>query len=322
LSVKPFKRLSCLIAVDKVFILLKNSPNMAKYSIKDLENFTGIKAHTIRIWEKRYSYVVPERTGTNIRFYSDADLRKLLNVSILNRNGIKISKIIKLSDKVISELVLELSQSKGDIEIQIEALVIAMIDLDESKFEKIFNTAVINYGFEETILKLIYPFFSRVGILWQIGSINPAQEHFISNLIRQKLIVAVDGISTSMNGNSKVFLLFLPEGEHHELGLIFYQYLIKKYKQIVYYLGETVPFYGLVEISKAKKFDFLVTSLNTSGSIEEIQKYIHTLSENFLKSTIYITGLFTSKINFSLPPNIILVEDVFKLKTELEKLTK
>lgn len=109
---------------------------MAKYSIKDLENFTGIKAHTIRIWEKRYKFVLPERTETNIRYYSDADLRKLLNVSILNRNGIKISKIIKFSDKVISDLVLELSQSKGDIELQIEAFVITMIELDESKFEK------------------------------------------------------------------------------------------------------------------------------------------------------------------------------------------
>ncbi|MGB4819591.1 MAG: hypothetical protein WBP33_10800, partial [Saprospiraceae bacterium] len=171
-------------------------------------------------------------------------------------------------------------------------------------------------------LKLMYPFFERIGILWQIGSINPAQEHFISNLLRQKLIVAVDGITSSMNGNSKTFLLFLPEGEHHELGLLFYQYLIKKHRHIVYYLGETVPYSGLIEISNTKKFDFLVTSLNTSGSVEEIQSYVHALAENFEKSTIYITGLLTVKMNFSLPPNIILLEDVFKLKTELEKISK
>lgn len=168
----------------------------------------------------------------------------------------------------------------------------------------------------------MYPFFERIGILWQIGSINPAQEHFISNLLRQKLIVAIDGITSTMNGNSKAFLLFLPEGEHHELGLLFYQYLIKKHKHFVYYLGETVPLSGLIEISKTKKFDFLVTSLNTSGSIDDIQNYIYTLAENFKKATIYITGLFIAKMNFSLPSNIILLEDVFKLKTELEKISQ
>jgi DNA-binding transcriptional MerR regulator len=294
---------------------------MAQYSIKDLENFTGIKAHTIRIWEKRYKIIEPNRTNTNIRYYSDEDLRKLLNISILNRNGIKISKIVNFSTQTIGEKVFSFSQTKGDVNSQIEALVIAMIDLDESKFEKVFNTAVINYGFEETILNLMYPFFGRIGTLWQIGSINPAQEHFISNLLRQKLIVAVDGISYAMNGNSKSFLLFLPEGEYHELGLIFYQYLIKKHKHNVYYLGETVPFSGLIEISKTKKFDYLVTSMSTGIPSSEMQNYITALSLNFKKATIFIAGLVADNIDFNLPPNIILIKDVFKLKTELDKIS-
>jgi DNA-binding transcriptional MerR regulator len=294
---------------------------MANYSIKDLENFTGIKAHTIRIWEKRYNIIEPKRTYTNIRYYSDEDLRKLLNISILNRNGVKISKIMNFSDQSINEKVLNLSQTNGDIESQIEALVIAMIDMDESKFEKIFNTAVINYGFEEAILKLMYPFFEKIGILWQTGSINPAQEHFISNLLRQKLIVAVDGISHSMNGNSKSFLLFLPEGEHHELGLIFYHYIIRKYKHNVYYLGETVPLPGLIEISKTKKIDYLLTSIHTSITRDEIQDYLTSLSDNFKKATIFILGLFTKNIDFSIPLNIILIEDIYSLKTELDKIS-
>jgi len=298
------------------------SRDMAQYSIKDLENFTGIKAHTIRVWEKRYSIVEPQRTSTNIRFYSDDNLRRLLNVSILNRNGIKISRIIKLSNEEVYEKVLNFSFSKGDIEGHIESLVVAMIDLDESKFEKVFNTAVINYGFEETVLKLMYPFFERIGVLWQIGSINPAQEHFISNLLRQKLIVAVDGVSNAMNGNSKSFLLFLPEGEHHELGLLFYHYIIRKYKHNVYYLGETVPMSALIEISNTKNFDYLLTSLFTTPGHDQLEEYIHHLSENFKKSTILISGLIANDPEITLPPNVTLIKDVYMLKEELGKIPK
>ncbi len=293
---------------------------MAHYSIKDLENFTGIKAHTIRIWEKRYNIVEPKRTSTNIRYYSDKDLRRLLNISILNRNGVKISKIINFSDQSINEKILNLAQSNSDIESQIEALVIAMIDLDESKFEKIFNTAVINLGFEEAILRLMYPFFKRIGLLWQIGSINPAQEHFVSNILRQKLLVALDGVSQTMNGNSRSFLLFLPEGEHHELGLIFYHYIIRKYRHHVYYLGETVPIEALIEISKTKKIDYLLTQLTTSISQVEIEKYLTLLAKNFKKATIFISGILTSDFEFQLPSNIIILKDIYKLKTELEKI--
>ena len=296
--------------------------DMAQYSIKDLENFTGIKAHTIRMWEKRYSIVAPQRTFTNIRYYNDDDLRKLLNISILNRNGIKISKIMNFTDEVICEKVLNFSFSKGDVEGQIESLVVAMIDLDESKFEKVFNTAVINYGFEETVLKLMYPFFERIGVLWQIGSVNPAQEHFISNLLRQKLIVAVDGVSNTMNGSSKSFLIFLPEGEHHELGLLFYHYIIRKYKHTVYYLGETVPMSALIEISKSRNFDYLLTSIFTSLGHDQLEGYINQLSENFKKSTLLISGLAANEHELNLPSNVILLKDVYKLKEELERIKK
>ena len=173
---------------------LRSIELMANYSIRDLENFTGIKAHTLRIWEKRYNIVKPKRTCTNIRYYDDEDLKKLLNISILNRNGIKISNIVEMSDQAISEKVMSFASTKTDTDTQVESLVVAMIDLDERKFEKIFTTAVLRLGFEETVLRILYPFFERIGILWQIGTISPAQEHFISNLIRQKLIVAREGL--------------------------------------------------------------------------------------------------------------------------------
>ena len=153
---------------------------MSTYSIKDLEQISGIKAHTIRIWEKRYNIVSPLRTNTNIRFYTDGDLKRLLNVSILNRNGFKISNIVRLSKEEILRSVMETSISYMNFESQIENLVIAMIDMDEIKFEKTLSNSILKLGFEETVSNIIFPFLEKTGILWQIGTINPAQEHFIS----------------------------------------------------------------------------------------------------------------------------------------------
>jgi len=294
---------------------------MAQYSIKDLENFTGVKAHTIRIWEKRFNLVEPKRTCTNIRFYDDDDLKKLLNVSILNRHGFKISNIVNFSDDTINEKILDLAQTQNDAESQVESLVVAMIDMDEAKFEKVFNTAVINLGFEEAILQIMYPFFEKIGVLWQIGTINHAQEHFISNLLRQKLIVAIDGIADNLNGHTKSFLLFLPEGEFHELGLIFYHYLIKKNQHKVYYLGETVPFDGLLEISKQKNIDYLVTSMVTAISDDEAQIYLENLSDKFKKSKIYLTGLQVKNFTFKLPSNTIPIDNVTQFKEELSNIS-
>lgn len=292
---------------------------MAQYSIKDLENFTGVKAHTIRIWEKRYNLVEPKRTCTNIRFYDDEDLKKLLNVSILNRHGLKISNIVNFSDEILNEKILNLAQTQNDVDSQIESLVVAMIDLDEAKFEKVFNTAVINLGFEEAILKIMYPFFEKIGVLWQIGTINPAQEHFISNLLRQKLIIAIDGIVDTVNGDSKSYVLFLPEGEFHELGLIYYHYLLRKNHYKVYYLGETVPFDGLVEISKMKKIDYLLTSFVTAIPEEEALNYLNKLSTQFENATIYITGQQAKNFSFDLPKNVKRLENAQEFKNELAK---
>ena len=293
---------------------------MANYTIKDLENFTGIKAHTIRIWEKRYNVVEPKRTDTNIRYYDDEDLKKLLNVSILNRQGYKISSIANLSNQMICEKVLNLAHTSNDVENQIESLVLAMIDLDEQKFDKVFNTAVLNMGFEETILRLVYPFFRKIGLLWLIGTINPAQEHFISNLIRQKLIVAIEGVIEQPAANSKNFLLFLPEGEYHELGLLFYYYILKKHNHKVFYLGESVPFDAISETSKLKRFDAVLTSIVTSRTRDEVTEYLNRLSAQFKGINVYISGQLHELNNLSIPKNIYLIENASEFKNELNRI--
>lgn len=280
------------------------SEPMMRYSIKDLEQLTGIKAHTIRIWEKRYQLIAPERTSTNIRFYSDNDLKRLLNVSLLNRNGLKISNIVMMDNNEMNERIVEISESSHDYNNQIEQLIVSMIDLDEQRFERVLSTSIIKIGFDDTVVKVLYPFFEKIGILWQIGTIYPAQEHFVSNLIRQKLIIAIDGKSGIYKPDAKCFLMYLPANEWHELGLLFFSYLIRKNGLKVIYLGQSVPFEDLQEVCKKQPVDYLFTSITTPLTLKKYSEYLHQLSSSFPDKTTFITGYQTHEFTIDLPENV------------------
>jgi len=280
---------------------------MASYSIKELENLSGIKAHTIRIWEKRYGIIKPARTETNIRYYCDSDLKRLLNIAILNRHGMRISDISKLSDEEMSEKVIGVSSDSSDAESNIENLIIAMVEMDEYKFDRIFSRFIMHEGFEKAVIKVIFPFFEKIGLLWQTGSINPAHEHFVSNLFRQKLMVAIDNIIVPESRDNKNFILFLREGEYHELALLFYSYLIKKSGKVVYYLGNSVPFQDIKETAKMVEPDFLFTSLTSSLGKEEVTNYINKLSQDFPFQKIFITGLQIKDHVDEVPSNVVKV---------------
>ncbi len=290
---------------------------MANYSIKDLERLTGIKAHTIRIWEKRYNLIEPERTSTNIRAYSDAELKKLLNISILNKNGLKISKIAHLTSDELAENINKLTETSTDAVSQIENLAIAMIDLDETKFEKILSRSIIQFGFEDTVNHILRPFFVKIGLMWQTGSINPAQEHFVSNLVRQKMLVAIDSQITGNLPESKRFTLFLPEGEMHELGLLFGNYLIRKRGHSVVYLGQNVPLSDLIEIERIRPSDYMLTSFITSLNECNLMGYLHQLSDKYPEKKIYVTGEQAEKLLDGIPENIKFLESPEALTKEL-----
>lgn len=275
-----------------------------RYSIKDLEKLTGIKAHTIRIWEKRYQLISPERTSTNIRYYTDNDLKRLLNVSILNRNGIKISNIVTMNNDEINERIIDISESTYDSDNQIEQLIISMIDLDETRFDRVLSSSVIKLGFDDTVVKVLYPFFEKIGLLWQIGTVYPAQEHFVSNLVRQKLIIAIDGQSGSHKPGAKTFMMFLPSNEWHELGLLFYSYLVKKSGFRVLYLGQSVPFEDLLEVKNKHQIDYLFTSITTPVTQKKYTEYIQQLSMAFSSNTVFITGYQANEFNIILPDNV------------------
>jgi DNA-binding transcriptional MerR regulator len=263
---------------------------MSRYSIKDLENLSGIKAHTLRMWEKRYGVIQPERTDTNIRYYTNEELKKVLNIAILNRYGLKISKIVGLSTEELHKKVLEVATEEVEENTQIESLVIAMVDLDEPRFEKVLANCTLRMGFEQTILSIVYPFFQKVGVLWQAGAVSPAQEHFISNLIRQKLIVAIDGQGLMMKENPKQFLLFLPEGEMHELGLLFYNYLIRKAGHRAVYLGQSVPIADVVAVNQKMPSQYIITSTLSRPTPEQANELLEQLLNDFNKSTIIVSN--------------------------------
>lgn len=286
---------------------------MGQYSIKELEQLSGIKAHTIRIWEKRHKIIEPSRTATNIRYYSDLDLKKIINVSLLNTYGIKISKIADMSLEDVNKKVLEISEFQNDKGVHIDQMVIAMIDMEEELFEKILNNLILRFGFEKTITEIIYPFLEKIGILWQTQNITPAHEHFISNLIRQKIIVAIDGLPIPPKTSGKI-LLFLPEGEMHELGLLFYHFLIRKSGYRTYYLGQNVPHEDLISVYKVHQPDFMLTSITSALAIP-IEKYLEQLANDFGETKILASGYQVQKFEGCKKANI----QTFSTALELSK---
>jgi len=291
---------------------------MIRYSIKDLEKLSGIKAHTIRIWEKRYKLVEPARTSTNIRYYTDEDLKKLLNVSMLNRYGFRISNIVAMSPEELNRRLTNISLNESDYVIEVENMILCMIEMDESRFERILSSAVVKYGFEETMTGILHSFFEKIGILWQTGTITPAQEHFVTNLVRQKLIKTIDSLKSPVAINPKVFLLFLPEEEYHEIGLIFFHYLIKKHGHQVIYLGQNVPVADLKEIVSLRKVDFLFTSITCPMPGDSLQNMIHSLGTMFPDKTIFIGGSQIQQSTLCFPENYITLNTISELEEQLQ----
>jgi MerR family transcriptional regulator, light-induced transcriptional regulator len=291
---------------------------VSTYSIKDLEQLSGIKAHTLRIWEQRYNLLSPKRTDTNIRFYDDDDLKLILNVALLNDNGFKISKIASMDRPEMREEVMKLTERSLTHDDQIHALTICMIEMDEERFEKILSSNIIKLGFEQTMMNIIYPFMSKIGVLWQTGAINPAQEHFISNLVRQKLIVAIDGQVLAANG--KKFLLFLPEGELHEISILFATFLIKNKGHKVIYLGQNTPNEDLSQVYDIHRPDFLMTVITTSPALDQVEEYFIGLSNRFANAEILVTGYQVIGQDLKFPANVRQLNYIKDIKDFLEEL--
>ncbi|NME68365.1 MerR family transcriptional regulator [Flammeovirga aprica] len=295
---------------------------MSTYTIKDLEHLTGIKAHTLRIWEQRYKIIIPKRSETNIRYYNDDDLKLMLNVSLLNSHGIKISKIAKLTREQIREEVFNVLSTNETYSDQITQLTSSMLNFDELQFEKIISSSILKYSFEESMINIIMPFLTRIGFLWQIGAISPAQEHFISHLIRQKIIVALDAIVYRDDKDLPRFTLFLPEGELHEITLLFASYIIKSRGFKVTYLGQSLPMQELKEVYKTTPSEYMLTVSTSLLKIGNLQDYILQLGKEFSDTKIFLTGRQVIGMDYELTENTQILPSLPSFISLVEGLSK
>ncbi len=276
---------------------------MAIYSIRDLEKLTGIKAHTIRIWEQRYGLVVPARTDTNIRYYTDENLRLLFNIALLNRHGYKISKLAKMTPEEIAGRVADISETNSSQNTQIDALTLAMIDLDEATFDRIFSTYTLENGFERTMVELVYPFLDKLNVLWLTNSVSPAHEKFIGHLIRRKLISAIDNEPVETSRDAATFLLYLPEDDSQELTLLFMHYLLRNRHQRVIYLGHRISLTDLEDACQPLRPDYVFTIIQEPIPRQPIQAYVEGAARIVNPSQLLLTGaqLFVNQVK--LPAN-------------------
>jgi len=262
---------------------------MNVFTIKDLENLSGIKAHTIRIWEQRYSFLKPCRTETNIRYYCSEELKRVLHISLLNKYGYKISQINKMSEQELKSRIFSLSDTEARQEKLVNELIAHMIDLDTVSFERVLDGYVLGHGIDRAISQIIFPFLHRIGLLWLTNHIHPAQEHLVSNIIRQKLIVGIER-AVPFRQTAPTVLLFLPEGEHHELGLLYVHYLLRAHGARVLYLGADIPLKDVAFVSKQKNPDYLYTHLTGITGSFNLEKFLSQASQSIPDTPLVISG--------------------------------
>lgn len=293
---------------------------MTTYSLTQVEALTGIRANTLRVWERRYNFMLPDRTKTNIRYYSDEQLRKLLNISILIKNGYRISKLSKMSDDDIHGLVNELSKSSSlQVEENILALTATMLEMNESAFDTIFQIYVFQNGFLSAVTELLYPFLQHIGVLWTTNKAVPAQEHFITNLIRQKIISAIEALPNP-SGNAKRILLFLLEGENHDIGLLLANFIAKDLGWKVYYLGQNVPSENIKATVEIVKPELMMTMFITPR-----HKKMNLVIQPILDETglpLIVSGNRDHLHNIELLKNVIYISQPKELSTFLSTFRK
>jgi DNA-binding transcriptional MerR regulator len=276
---------------------------MNAFTIKDLELLSGIKAHTIRIWEQRYTFLKPQRTDTNIRYYTNDELKTVLNIALLNKYGFKISHIDKMSNPEMKDKIISLSQTQAQQERAINDLIHFMVDMKIEEFETLLSNHIQARGIEKTITFIIFPFLERIGILWLTNHINPAQEHLVTNIIRQKLIVGIETASTHL-AIDKTVLLFLPEGEHHELGLLFMYFLLKTKGIKVLYLGANVPMKDVEFVARLKKPTFLYSHLTAVAHNFNFEKFLVNAHNRLIDHKVIVSGQLAQSYKKKIPANV------------------
>lgn len=266
---------------------------MSLYTIAQLAELSGIKPHTIRIWEKRYNLLEPERTDTNIRRYDDSQLRRLLNTVSLLNNGFKISKIATYSEKEINDLIDKKIEEQKATDFTAEVLINQMftsgLAYNEADFEKAFSSAILRFGVNGTYIKVVYPLLVRAGYMWLNTSLSPCQEHFITNIIKRKFFTALDSIPLPQKPKHR-WVLFLPENEYHEIGLLFAYYLLRTAGHLAIYLGGNVPYDELKRMAIGYNPTHLLFFSVHRLPKNTLQRYIKKIETDFKKTSIILAA--------------------------------
>jgi len=278
------------------------------FSISDIENLTGIKAHTLRIWEQRYKLLNPKRRESNHRLYDNEDLKYILRIAFLYHNGYKISKIAAFSQEEIKNMALDTTSGKENYQVFVNQLTEASIDFDQARFEKILHNLILHLGFEKTVIQILFPLLNKIGLLWMTDKVSPAQEHFASALVIKKIIVAIDGLDKPTDSGPRKVLIFAPEGEHHEIPLLFMQYLLKKNGVAFVYIGKNVSFEAIKDFCSQNRITQLYCHLVTNLLSTDLNEYLKRVSSTFPDKEIIFSGPQARKVDV-LPKNIRILKD-------------
>lgn len=279
---------------------------MNRFSIRDIENLTGIKAHTLRIWELRYGILQPKRTDTNIRYYDGDDLKSVLRISLLNNYGYKISLIHQMSDAAINKLIAEINNIDFQLQALVNELLQYTIEMNAVGFEKVLNNYIKHYGIEAAVEELIFAFLEKIGIMWMTNRIFPAQEHLVSNIIFRKITLAVEKLPFNSDAKCKV-LLFLPEGEIHDIGLMYAYYLLRKHNKQPIYLGPNSPMKDVKLAHDMLQPKYIYVHLTSANSNCNIIQYLQKLCKDYPKVQIIASGAMLKSLKLKPIKNLTLI---------------
>lgn len=292
---------------------------MVIYSINDIEELSGVKAHTIRIWEKRYGIIPNRRSENNVRYYLEDDLQRILNIAHLNKKGHKISKIAELTDEQIKQKVADYCEVGEVFEDQIDGLTLSLFELNEYKFLKILNHHIESKGFECTMEQIIYPFLDKLAMMWSAGSIRSVHESFVTNIIRRKVVVEIDKLPINLESCATKYLIYLPEQEDHELSLLFLLYVLRKNGARVLYLGSNVPLIDVIEAYKIFKPQRILTLINEVHPEIPLQTYINELIKHIDDTVVGISGCQAISQKLQLPENVLIFKSLDGVKNKFCK---
>ncbi len=287
---------------------------MNRFSIKDIENLTGIKAHTIRIWEQRYGILQPKRTPTNIRYYDSEDLKLALKVALLNNYGYKISRIHQMNSDEMNSLIGKVGDRDFKVQALVNELLEATLALNIDVFESLIDQFIRRHGIEQAVEQLIFLFLEKIGLMWLSDRIFPAQEHLISNVIYRKIAVAIEQLPASESSAKPSVLLFLPEGEIHDLGLFYVHYLLKKSGKNPIYLGPNTPLKEAAFVFEVQRPDYIYLHLTSITEAFDGNRYLQKVSKQFPDTHIFVSGSMLRNKKYHQQPNMRFLYDLDEVR--------